>query len=208
VPLPDAEGYAVKYDDLIGHEESRREEKFVGELRKGYSVAKLLDGIEDPLDREFGRYHLYPPFFEILPGEESFADAWEIFCCEVLNRYENTTEIVRRKAPEGGVDLLWREKKRAYQCKSVINPTTNRFDVNKAVKSIKDALAKRKETEWEKFYICSNVDITGPQEKNLRKACPGVDLTLLTPSFWLPRCREQEKYLHSRFSELKRPHGR
>jgi len=206
VPLPGEEKLAVKYDDLIGHEESRREEKFVGELRKGYSVAELLDGIEDPQKRGFGLYILYPPFFEILPGEESFADAWEIFCCEVLNRYEKTTEIVRRKAPEGGVDLLWREKKRAYQCKSVIDPITNRFDVNKAVKSVKAAIAKRSETGWKTFYICSNVGITGPQENKLRKACPNVDLKLLPPSFWQPRCREQHTYLDNRFSKLKRPH--
>ncbi|MGA2914459.1 MAG: COR domain-containing protein [Sedimentisphaerales bacterium] len=208
VPLPDEPDYAVKYNDLLGHYLEKRSEKFVGELRKGYSVVELLSGIEDPLDREFGRFQLYPPFFEILPGEDSFADAWEIFCCDVLNRHEKTTEIIRRKAPEGGVDLLWREKKQAYQCKSVIDPATNRFDVSKAVESVKAALAKRKETGWKKFYICSNVDITGPQEKKLREACPRVDMTLLTPSFWLPRCREQHAHLRSRFSELKRPHER
>jgi hypothetical protein len=208
VPLPDEPEYAVKYKDLTGHQDSKRDEKFVGELKKGYSVAKLLSGIEDPLGREFGRFCLYPPFFEILPGEDSFADAWEVFCCDVLNRYEKTDRIIRRKAPEGGVDLLWTEMKRAYQCKSVLDPTTTRFDVGKAVESVKAALARRKETGWETFYICSNVDITGPQEKKLREACPGVDLKLLTPSFWLPRCREQSDQLRGRFSELRRPHGR
>jgi internalin A len=48
VPLPDMEGYAVKYIDLIGHEIGRRKEKFVGELGKGYPVAKLLGTIESP----------------------------------------------------------------------------------------------------------------------------------------------------------------
>ena len=46
VPLPEEQEQAVKYLDLIGHEISSREEKFVGELRKGYAVAKLLGGIE------------------------------------------------------------------------------------------------------------------------------------------------------------------
>jgi internalin A len=208
VPLPDDPKVEVGYEHLMTLEK----EKVISFIPEGtsrpYNVATLLDGIEDPLDREFGRFHLYPPFFEILPGEDSFADAWEVFCCDVLNRYEKTTEINRRKAPESGVDVLWREKKRAYQCKSVIDPATCRFDVGKAVESVKTALAKRKETGWKKFYICSNVDITGPQEKKLRKACPRVDMTLLTPSFWLPRCREQHARLRSRFSELKRPHER
>ena len=48
VPLPDAKEYAVKYKDLIGHEIAKRAEKFVGELQKGYSVAKLLGSIERP----------------------------------------------------------------------------------------------------------------------------------------------------------------
>jgi len=208
VPLPDDPKVEVEYDHLLTLEKEGVREFIPQGAKQPYSVATLLNGIEDPLDREFGRFHLYPPFFEILPGEESFADAWEIFCCDMLNRHEKTTEIVRRKAPEGGIDLLWRKKKRAYQCKSVIDPATNRFDVFKAVESIKTALTKRKETVWKKFYICSNVDITGPQEKKLREACPKVDLKLLTPSFWLPRCREQHAYLHSRFSELKRPHER
>jgi small GTP-binding protein len=48
VPLPDQEDHAVKYSDLIGHEIGGHKEKFVGELKKGYSVAKLLGSIESP----------------------------------------------------------------------------------------------------------------------------------------------------------------
>ena len=48
VPLPDEQGHAVKYIDLIGHEVCKRREKFVGELEKGYSVAELLGAIESP----------------------------------------------------------------------------------------------------------------------------------------------------------------
>jgi len=50
VPLPDAEGHAVKYLDLIGHAIAGRKEKFVGELGKGYSVAKLLGGVEEAVE--------------------------------------------------------------------------------------------------------------------------------------------------------------
>ncbi|MCP4257766.1 MAG: GTP-binding protein [Planctomycetes bacterium] len=46
VPLPGEEGHAVKYLDLIGHESNKRDEKFVGELGKGYRVAELLGAIE------------------------------------------------------------------------------------------------------------------------------------------------------------------
>jgi GTPase SAR1 family protein len=48
VPLPDQQDHAVKYSDLIGHEVGGRKVKFVGELGKGYAVAKLLGSIESP----------------------------------------------------------------------------------------------------------------------------------------------------------------
>ncbi|MCI0471481.1 MAG: AAA family ATPase, partial [Candidatus Aminicenantes bacterium] len=46
VPLPDHPEITVNYEDLIGHEAAGQPEKFVGELKRAYSVAQLLDGIE------------------------------------------------------------------------------------------------------------------------------------------------------------------
>ncbi|TAK59812.1 MAG: TIR domain-containing protein [Bacteroidetes bacterium] len=45
LPLPDVDGYALEYDELIGYEESGKEEYFVGKLKKNYKVKDLLDGI-------------------------------------------------------------------------------------------------------------------------------------------------------------------
>ena len=141
---------------------------------------------------------MYPPLFVIEP-QTSFADAWEVFCCEVLNRHEKTTEIRRRKPPESGVDLYWPGKKAAYQCKSV-EEATGRFSVTKAVESIETALKIRKELPWERYILCSNMDITGTQEAKLKGVWPEIEL--LTPSFWMPRCREQSQYLRERFRRL------
>jgi small GTP-binding protein len=55
VPLPDNTEVSVEYEELIGHELGRKGEIYVGKLRKGYSVAALLDGIEKP-DERAGRY--------------------------------------------------------------------------------------------------------------------------------------------------------
>jgi small GTP-binding protein len=46
VPLPDNDEIAIEYEELLGYELEGRGEYFVGKLRKGYSVKKLLDGIE------------------------------------------------------------------------------------------------------------------------------------------------------------------
>jgi hypothetical protein len=162
------------------------------------AVAVLEQGKLAPVGDFKGPSSFFPPFFVIEP-EATFADAWETFCCDVLNRHEKTTEIYKRKAPERGVDLYWREKGYAYQCKSV-SDDKGKFNVTKAVESIKAALEIRKTLPWDKFYLCVNVEITGNQVDKLRKALP--DIELLTPSYWGPRCQEQWEHVKGRFKRL------
>ena len=145
---------------------------------------------------------MHPPFFAIEP-QATFADAWEVFCCDILNRFEKTTQIRRRAAPEGGIDLLWRERHIAYQCKSVESGGTGDFDVTKALESLEAATKLQQDTGWRQYVICTNVELTGRQESNLRKQCADIDLRLLTPSFWIPRCQEQWREVEGRFNILR-----
>jgi internalin A len=46
IPLPDHDSHAIEYADLLGYEESKQEEYFIGKLKKKYSVKSLLNGIE------------------------------------------------------------------------------------------------------------------------------------------------------------------
>ncbi|MDP1676399.1 MAG: COR domain-containing protein [Bacteroidota bacterium] len=46
IPLTGYEDYALDYDELIGYEESGKDEYFVGKLKKSYKVKDLLNGIE------------------------------------------------------------------------------------------------------------------------------------------------------------------
>jgi len=198
VPLPDNPDVTVEYEHLLTLEQQGIRDFIPQGTKKRYTVTELLDGIEDPWLREFGESHLYPPLFVVEP-QTSFADAWEVFCCEVLNRHEKTDKIYRRKPPENGVDLYWQSKKIAYQCKSV-EETTGKFNITKAVASLTSAMKIRNTLSWEKYYLCSNMALTGPQEQRLRDILPNIEL--LTPSFWVPRCREQSKYFASRFKQL------
>ena len=198
VPLRDDPDVVVPYEHLLTLEKQVIRDFIPPGADRRYAVMELLDGIEDPWLRRFGEHHLYPPLFVTEP-QNSFADAWEVFCCEVLNRYKKTDEIRRRKAPENGVDLYWPAEKIAYQCKSV-EDSLGRFSVTKAVESIRSAKTIRKELPWERYVVCSNVDITGPQETKLKEELPEVEL--LTPSFWMSRCREQSQYLRERFLRL------
>lgn len=175
----------------------------MGQVRAG----EPSDGIGYQRPCDFGESHLYPPMFVVAP-QTSFANAWEVFCCDVINRHEKTTNIYRRKPPERGVDLYWQSQQIAYQCKSV-EDSAGRFKISKAVASLQSAMKIRETLPWKKYVLCSNVALTGPQEQQLRAILP--DIELLTPSFWLPRCQEQSAYLGGRFQRLEpmgaRHHG-
>lgn len=186
------------YDHLLTLEQDGAPNFIPEGTKKRYGVAALLDGIEDAWLREFGESHLHPPQFKVAP-ETSFPDAWEVFCCDVLNRHEKNVEIRRRKPPETGVDLYWPARKSAYQCKSVVDPD-GKFNPSMAADSLKSALTIRDTLPWRKYVLCTNVALTGPQEQTLRDIFP--DIEFLTPSFWIPRCRDQSEHLSGRFQRL------
>ena len=77
-----------------------------------------------------------------------------------------------------------------------------RFNLKKAMGSIDAALETRKHLPWEKYVLCSNVILTGEQERKLREKLGEGELELLVPSFWQPRCLEQREHLRNRFNIL------
>jgi hypothetical protein len=205
VPLPDSPEVTVEYEHLLVLEQQGFSDFIPQGVKQRHSVAKLLDGIEDHVIRgwnRFGYRMLKPPLFVVEP-ETSFATAWEVFCCDVLNRYYETDAIYQRKPPEGGIDLYWPVKKTAYQCKSVEDENGD-FSLSKAKDSIDSALKTREHLPWDKFVLCSNVVLTGEQERKLREKLKEGELEFLTPSFWQPRCVEQREHLRGRFNVLAR----
>ncbi len=132
-------------------------------------------------------YFLYPPFF-IVPEENNFADAWETFCCKLLNLKEQTDEIYRRHPPEQGIDLYFPSKQIAYQCKSVESGKSGDFNVAKVLESIKAARQVRPKVRWKEYALCTNVDITGSSEKRLRQELP--NLIIKPRSYWQSLCEE------------------
>ena len=198
VPLWDNPDIVVSHEHLLTLEQERVEDFIPDGAGKRYTVKEMLDGIEFAWLREFGESHLYPPLFVVAP-QKSFPDAWEVFCCEVLNRYYKTDKIRQRKPPENGVDLYCPKTKTAFQCKSV-EKAAGKFNITNAEESLRRALEIRKTLPWKKYALCSNIALTEPQEKKLRATFP--DIEFLTPSFWVARCREQSRYLGDRFRRL------
>jgi hypothetical protein len=143
-------------------------------------------------------YHFYPPYFRTDP-HLSFAEAWELFCCHLLNLENDTNAIRRRKPPEQGIDLLWWEEGIAYQCKSVEHELGN-FRIDKAKTSLKTALEHQANIGWKKYSICTNVTLTGTQETVLRRLWPDIDI--YDYSRWQELCRRFHKHIADYFCVL------
>jgi hypothetical protein len=84
------------------------------------------------------RYLLYPPFLTV-HEETNFSDIWESFCLKLLKLEYGTNEIQRRRPPENGIDLYYKSKKIAFQCKSTLEG--NKFNIKNACNSLCSALA-------------------------------------------------------------------
>jgi hypothetical protein len=144
-------------------------------------------------------YYLYPPFL-VVPEESSFADAWEAFCCKLLNLKEKTDEIYRRHPPEQGIDLYYPTKQIAYQCKSVESGKSGDFNVSKALDSIKSAKSAKAKAAWKEYVLCTNVDITGTAEAKLTEKLPNI---IIRPrSYWQNLCEEFSTYVEKNFRLL------
>jgi hypothetical protein len=144
-------------------------------------------------------YYFYPPFF-VVSEENSFSDAWESFCCKLLNLAEKTDEIYRRKPPEQGIDLYYPNKKISYQCKSVESGKSGDFDASKTIESIRSARKIQSELGWEKYVLCTNVDLTGNAESKLRTELPNI--ILRTKTYWQSLCEANNEIVKRNFNVL------
>lgn len=144
-------------------------------------------------------YYFYPPFFAIEP-QTSFDEAWEVFCCEMLN-LDNSTNLIRRRVPPDlGADLIWDEEQTIFQCKSVINGDTSDLDMSKIKQSIDRAKENQVSLGWQRYVLCTNVDLTGSQEQKLREYLPGI--MFRTPTYWRSLCRKFPQGTSNRFLSL------
>jgi hypothetical protein len=144
-------------------------------------------------------YHLYPPHFIIEP-QSSFSEAWEDFCRYLLNLANRTSDIRRRTAPEFGADLLWDAESILYQCKTSRDGQAGSLDMGEVKKSIDRAVENQKMLRWSKYVLCTNVDLTGKQERDLRTYLPGIEF--LSRGYWADLCKKFYPEVADRFRVL------
>jgi hypothetical protein len=143
-------------------------------------------------------YHFHPPYFRSDP-HPSFAEAWEVFCCRLLNLENDTNAIRRRKPPEQGVDLIWQTEGIAYQCKSVEHEL-GKFRIDKAKASLKTALEYQSHIGWKKYSICTNVMLTGTHEMALKRLWSDIDV--YDHSRWQGLCQRFHEHIADYFCVL------
>lgn len=141
-------------------------------------------------------YFLHPPYFIIDP-QTSFDEAWEVFCCQLLQLEHQTGAIHRRIPPESGVDLFWPAQGIAYQCKSTKNSQGKRLDLTKMKKSLHDAVRVQQSLGWQRYVFCTNVEITEPQSAALRQISPHIDF--YGPPYWQLLCQRFHTSIAHRF---------
>ncbi|EOO79501.1 hypothetical protein IC7_00573 [Bacillus cereus BAG1O-1] len=144
------------------------------------------------------KYLLYPPFLTV-PEENGFENEWEAFCLKLLKLEKKNNDIERRTPPEQGVDLHFKEKGIAYQCKSVVGNSSG-FNITKAVKSLESALGIQKTLLWEEYVVCSNVNLTGSQITKLMKVYSNVDTK--GHDYWVGLCEKYSQQVKRNFRVL------
>lgn len=144
-------------------------------------------------------YYLYPPFLIIEP-QTSFDKAWEELCRQLLSLKHKTHEIRHRTPPDLGADLIWHSQGIIYQCKATENGQTGSIDVKKIKASIERAKHHQKDLGWQKYVLCTNVDITGKQEQSLREYMPEIEF--LVRGYWIDLCKEFHLLIADRFRTL------
>ncbi|MFJ7928988.1 hypothetical protein [Peribacillus sp. NPDC096448] len=145
------------------------------------------------------KYKLYPPFL-IVPEEEDFSDAWESFCYKLLCLEQSQNNIHRRNPPEQGVDLFDDTDKIAYQCKSIESGKSGDFNVTQAINSLKSALEIKDELGWEKYVLCTNVNVTGSSEKKLKDVYS--DVIIKSKNNWEILCETYHDRVERNFNIL------
>ena len=91
------------------------------------------------------KYRFSAEFLKILPPDNSFGDAWESLCFDLLSEEHGIKCLQRLKAPDGGIDILNRKKEiTAIQCKSHKYEAIGTISPNESIKSLKSAIISRK----------------------------------------------------------------
>lgn len=134
------------------------------------------------------KYRFSEEFLKILPPDNSFGDAWESLCYDLLSEEHGIKCLQRFNAPDGGIDILNRKKEiTAIQCKSHKYGANGTISPNESIKYLKSAITSRKEIPWKSYVFATNADYSGVGVKKILSTANSHSLGNDVIEFWGPR---------------------
>ena len=139
------------------------------------------------------------------PPDTSFGDAWESLCYELLAAEHGGQGLLRLRAPDGGIDILRRPTKAAFQCKSDERGALGSPSALESIKSLlKAALDSQPVLEWASYTYATNANYTGGAVKSIisEAASLGLDggkIEFLGPEHWDGLCSRHAALIKDRF---------
>lgn len=96
--------------------------------------------------------------------------------------------------------MLWESAAIAYQCKAVEDGKASSMNLKKIEQSIQTALAHQSELGWQRYVLCTNVKLTGPQQRRLKRLLPEIEF--IGQGTWVDLCKKFPTLVADRFRTL------
>ena len=150
------------------------------------------------------KFDLSAQFLRIKPPDTSFSDAWESLCFVLLDAELEDSSLIRLLPPDKGVDILHRNKKKAFQCKSNEQGAFGSINANESIKSLKTAYSERDSLSWNWYSFATNANYTGNAFIAIKKAANDLGLIdeqieFLGPEYWDKLCVRYTNLITDRF---------
>ncbi len=143
-------------------------------------------------------------FLRVNPPDTSFGDAWESLCFTLLDAELDDTSLIRLRPPDKGVDILHRNAKKAFQCKSDERGAFGSMGATESVKSLITAFSERKSLAWNSYAFATNASYTGNAFTTIKKAASELgiqdkQIEFLGPEHWNKLCIRHTTLVADRF---------
>lgn len=150
------------------------------------------------------RYNFSAEFLRVSPPDTSFGDAWESLCFELLAAEHGGQGLLRLRAPDGGIDILRRPTKAAFQCKSDERGALGSLSAPESIKSLKSAADSQSVLGWASYTYATNANYTGSAVKSILAEATvlGLDhdkIEFLGPEHWDGLCLKHAALVNDRF---------
>ncbi len=150
------------------------------------------------------RYSFSAEFLKVTPPDTKFGDAWESLCYVLLAAEHGGRGLMRLRAPDGGIDILRRPTKTAFQCKSDERGALGSVSADESIKSLRSAIGSRAILEWDLYTYATNAPYTGSAVKSILAEVSSLGLSnekidFLGPEHWDALCQKHSSAVADRF---------